>query len=81
MLFTDSVLLAVEGAAARLVPIGPSNMFEEVANNPNIALLACKACLDARGLSAVTLDKRVKLAGMGEFLAATKLPDAQVVNF
>lgn len=81
MLFTDAVLLAVEGAAASLVPVGPANKFEEVANNPNITLLACKPCLDARGLGAVTLDKRVKLAGMGEFLAAAKLPDARVVNF
>jgi sulfur relay (sulfurtransferase) complex TusBCD TusD component (DsrE family) len=43
--------------------------------------MACKPCLDARGLSASVLDKRVKLAGMNEFHAAAKQTDARVVNF
>ncbi len=81
MLFADAVLVAVEGVGARLVPVGPPNRFEEIASHPNVALLACKPCLDARGIGADTLDKRVKLAGMTEFHAAAKLPDARVVNF
>jgi sulfur relay (sulfurtransferase) complex TusBCD TusD component (DsrE family) len=45
------------------------------------AKIACKPCVEARGLSASVLDKRVKLAGMNEFHAAAKQPDARVVNF
>ncbi len=81
MLFADAVYTAVEGAAPRLVPVGPPNKFEEVANHPNITLLVCKPCLEARGLTAATLDKRAKLGGMGELLAAAKKPETQVVNF
>ena len=81
MLFADSVLVAAEGAGTKLVPVGPPNRYEEIASHPNVTLMACKPCLDARGLSASVLDKRVKLAGMNEFYAAAKHPDARVVNF
>jgi hypothetical protein len=37
--------------------------------------------VDARGLNTAALDKRIKLAGMNEFHAAAKQPDARVVNF
>jgi hypothetical protein len=40
-----------------------------------------KPCVEARGLAAAALDKRIKLAGMNEFHAAAKQPDARVVNF
>ena len=81
MLFADSVLVAVEGAGAKLVPVGPPNRYEEIASHPNVTLMACKPCLDARGLSTSVLDKRVKLAGMNELHAAAKQSDARVVNF
>lgn len=81
MLFADSVFAAVDGAAAKLVPVGPPNKFEDVAGHPNATLLVCKPCLEARGLSAADLDKRAKLGGMQEFHAAAKRPDARVVNF
>jgi len=81
MLFADSVLMAVEGCGARLVPVEPPNRYEEVASHPNVTLMACKPCLDARGLDAAALDRRIKLAGMNEFHAAAKHPDARVVNF
>ena len=42
MLFHDAVLVAVEGAGAKLVPVGPPNRYEEVASNPNVTLWACK---------------------------------------
>ena len=79
MLFHDAVLMAVEGAGAKLVPVGPPNRYEEVASHPNATLWACKPCVEARGLAA--LDKRVKLGGMHEFHAAAKEPDTQVVSF
>jgi hypothetical protein len=37
MLFADSVLTAVEGAGARLVPVGPPNRYEEIAGHPRHA--------------------------------------------
>jgi tRNA 2-thiouridine synthesizing protein D len=43
--------------------------------------MACKPCIEARGLSAAVLDKRIKLAGMNEFHAAATQSDARVVNF
>ncbi|GLI91601.1 DsrE family protein [Methylocystis echinoides] len=81
MLFADSVFTAVEGAAARLVPVGPPNKYEDVAMHPKATIWVCKPCLDARGLGAAALDKRTQPGGMGDFLAAAKLPDAKVVNF
>ena len=81
MLFHDAVLLAVEGAGAKLVPVGPPNRSEEVATHAGVKLWACKPCVDARGLAAAALDKRVKLGGMNEFHAACKEADTQVVAF
>ena len=79
MLFHDAVLVAVEGAGAKLVPVGPPNRYEEVASNPNVTLWACKPCVDARGLSPGALDQRIKLGGMNDFHAATK--KAEVISF
>jgi tRNA 2-thiouridine synthesizing protein D len=81
MLFVDAVFLAVESAGAKLVPVGPPNRYEEMASHPNVSLMACKPCVDVRGLSTSILDKRVKLAGMNEFHAAAQQPEAKVVNF
>ena len=81
MLFADAVFMAVEGAGAKLVPVGPLNRYEEIAGHPNVTLMACKPCVDARGLTPEVLDKRIKRAGMNELHAAAKQPDARVVNF
>jgi sulfur relay (sulfurtransferase) complex TusBCD TusD component (DsrE family) len=81
MLFHDAVFAAVEGAGAKLVPVGPPNRYEEVAGHPNVTLWACKPCVEARGLAAAALDQRVKLSGMNEFHAASKAPDTRVVTF
>ena len=79
MLFHDAVLCAVAGASAKLVPVGPPNRYDEVAGHPNVALWACKPCVEARGLGPTVLDQRVKLGGMNDFHAATK--NAEVVTF
>jgi sulfur relay (sulfurtransferase) complex TusBCD TusD component (DsrE family) len=79
MLFHDAVLMAVEGAGAKLVPVGPPNRYEEVAGHPNVTLWACKPCVEVRGLA--SLDKRIKLGGMNEFHAAAKDSDTRVVTF
>ena len=46
MLFHDAVLMAVEGAGAKLVPVGPPNRYEEVAAHPNVTLWAWRPCID-----------------------------------
>lgn len=81
MLFADSVYMAVEGAGAKLVQVGPPNRYEEIAKHPNVTLMACKPCVDARGLGRSILDKRVTLAGMNEFHAAAKQLDTRLLNF
>lgn len=80
MLFHDAVLLAVEGAGARLVPVGPPNRYEEIAGNAKATLYACRPCVDARGLPTGSLDRRVKLAGMNEFHAAAREANTQVLS-
>src|SRR4029453_16316281 len=50
MLFHDAVLMAVEGAGAKLVPVGPPNRYEEVASHPKATLMACRPCVEVRGL-------------------------------
>src|SRR5436853_7889928 len=81
MLFHDAVLMAVEGAGQKLVPVGPPNRYEEVAAHPKVTLWACRPCVDARGLAAAALDKRVKLGGRNEFHAAAGAPDTRVIGF
>jgi tRNA 2-thiouridine synthesizing protein D len=81
MLFHDAVYMAVEGAGAKLVPVGPPNRYEEVAAHPQVTLWACKPCVEVRGLAAATLDRRIKLGGMNDFYAAAKGADARVINY
>ncbi len=81
MLFHDAVLMAVNGAGAKLVPVGPPNRYEEVASHTSVILWACRPCVDARGLAPTLLDHRVKLGGMNEFHAAAKQADSKVVAF
>ena len=75
------VTLTVEGAGAKLVPVGPPNQYEEVAAHPKATLWACKPCVEVRGLAGAPLDRRIKLGGMNEFHAAAKGADARVINY
>jgi predicted peroxiredoxin len=81
MLFHDAVYMAVEGAGAKLVPVGPPNRYDDVAAHPKVTLWACKPCLEVRGLLAATLDRRIKLGGMNDFHAAAQGADARVINY
>jgi len=81
MLFHDAVLMTVEGAGQKLVPVGPPNRYEEIASNPAVQLWACRPCVEARGLNQTSLDRRVKLGGMNDFHAALARPDAKAINF
>jgi predicted peroxiredoxin len=80
MLFHDAVYVAVDGAGAKLVPVGPPNRYEEVAAHANTTLWACKPCVEVRGLGAAALDKRIRLGGMNEFHAAARGPDARMIS-
>jgi sulfur relay (sulfurtransferase) complex TusBCD TusD component (DsrE family) len=81
MLFHDAVYMAVEGAGAKLVPVGPPNRYEEVAAHPKAKLWACKPCVDVRGLAGAALDRRITLGGMNEFHTAASGPDTRVINY
>jgi tRNA 2-thiouridine synthesizing protein D len=81
MLFHDAVYMAVEGAGAKLVPVGPPNRYEEVAAHAKVTLWACKPCVEVRGLAGAALDRRIKLGGMNEFHAAAKRPEARMISY
>ena len=81
MLFHDVVLMAVEGAGAKLVPVGLPNRYEEVAAHPRATLWACRPCVDARGLAPSSLDHRIKLGGMNEYHAIAKQLDVKLISF
>jgi predicted peroxiredoxin len=81
MLVHDAVLMAVDGAGRKLVPVGPPNRYDEIASHPGVKLIACRPCVEARGLGEASLDKRVTLAGMNDFHAALARPDAKAVSF
>lgn len=81
MLFHDAVYMAVEGAGAKLVPVGPPNRYEEMAADPKVTLWACKPCVEVRGLGGAALDRRIKLGGMNEFYAAASRPDTRLLSY
>jgi tRNA 2-thiouridine synthesizing protein D len=81
MLFHDAVHMAAAGTAAKLVPFGPPQRFEEVVAHANAKVLACKPCVEVRQIPESSLDKRIGLAGMNEFHAAAAKDDARVVAF
>lgn len=81
MLFHDAVLMAVDGVGKTLVPVGPPNRYEEAADHAKVDLWACRPCVEARGLAANSLDRRVRLGGMNDFHAAAKRNDSKVVSF
>jgi hypothetical protein len=64
-----------------LVAVGPPNRYEEIAGHANVTLWACRPCVEALGLAAGSLDRRVKPGGMNDFQAAAKGPEAKVVSF
>lgn len=81
MLFHDAVHMASAGTAAKVVPFGPPQRFEEVVSHPNAKVLACKPCVEIRQIPASSLDPRIGMAGMNDFHAAAARDDARVVTF
>lgn len=81
MLFHDAVHLATEGTAAKIVPFGPPQRFEEVASHANAEVLVCKPCAQVRQISEAMLDKRTKMAGMNEFHASASRDGAKILCF
>lgn len=81
MLFHDAIHMATAGTAARIVPFGPPQRFEEVVSHANATVLVCKPCAEVRHIGEAALDKRIKMAGMNEFYAAAARDNARVVGF
>lgn len=81
MLFHDAIHMATTGTAAKLVPFGPPQRFEEVVSHAGATVLVCKPCAEARHIGEAALDKRIKMAGMNEFHAAAARDNARVVGF
>lgn len=81
MLFHDSVHMATQGTAEKIVPFGPPPRYEEVVGHANAKVLVCKPCANVRQLTEANLDKRVSMAGMNEFYAAAAKENARVVCF
>lgn len=81
MLFHDSVYMATQGTAEKIVPFGPPQRYEEVVGHPNATVLVCKPCANARQLAEANLDKRVAMGGMNEFYAAAARDDSRIVTF
>ncbi len=81
MLFHDAVHLATRGTAAKIVPFGPPQRFDEVVSHDGATVYACKPCVEVRALGESSLDPRIRLAGMNEFHAAAARDGARVVCF
>jgi len=81
MLFHDAVLLAVEGAHAAVVPVGPPPRFAEVLAHAGAEVLVCKPCAEARGLRAEALTARTRFGGMNDFHAHAGRDGCKVVTF
>jgi len=81
MLFHDSVHMTTHGTAAKIVPFGPPQHFEDVLSHSGAKVLVCKPCATVRCLSEANLDQRVTMAGMNEFHAAAARENARVVCF
>ena len=81
MLFHDSVHVATQDTAGKIVPFGPPSRFEEVFAHAGAKVLVCKPCANVRHLNEANLDKRVAMAGMNEFYAAAARENARVVCF
>jgi predicted peroxiredoxin len=81
MLFHDAVHLATIGTAAKIVPFGPPQRYEEVISDTRAKVLVCKPCADARHISHSAIDSRATLAGMNDYHAAAARDGARIVCF
>jgi len=81
MLFHDSVTVAVEGAAGKIVPVGPPPRFAEVFAHEGAEVLVCKPCAEARGVSESMLAEGCRFGGMNDFHAHVSREGCKVVCF
>jgi hypothetical protein len=80
MLFHDAVLMAVDGVGKTLVAVGPPNRYEEIAGHANATLWACPPASRRLDWRRVRLTAGSSPAGMNDFQAAAKGPEAKVVS-
>ncbi len=84
MLVHDAVLLAVKDLAQDIHACGPPALgpiFEELAQDPEVAILVCKPCLEVRRFSGEELHPQTRVATMGDYHHAIRENDATVANY
>lgn len=84
MLVHDAVLLAVKGLAENIHAFGPPALgpiFEELAGDPDVTLLVCKPCLEARHITSDALHPQTTIATMGDYHRAIREHSATVANY
>ncbi|MDJ0788315.1 MAG: DsrE family protein [Myxococcota bacterium] len=81
MLFHDSVTVAVDGSAEKMVPVGPPPRFAEVLAHEGAEVLVCKPCAEARGVTEAMLTSGCRFGGMNDFHAHASRDGSKVVCF
>ena len=81
MLFHDAVMVAVDGAHEKMMPVGPPARFAEVFASPKAEVVVCKPCADARGITEDTLVANCQFGGMNDFHAHVSLDNCKAVTF
>lgn len=80
-LFHDAVLLAVEKAYPKVIPIGPPPLKASIEYlvDEKVKIYVCKPCFDFRGLSTDGLVPTAELRGMDLFVELSKT--SKVIGF
>lgn len=84
MLLHDAVLLAKQDLAHEIVACGPPALgpiFDELAADPEVTVLVCKPCADARRFGEGELHRDTRLATMGDYHRAIREHNATVANY
>lgn len=84
MLLHDAVLLAVADQAQEIQACGPPALgpiFEELAADEQVDLIACTPCVKARRIDESRIHSGVRLGTMGDYHRAIRENGATVANY
>jgi sulfur relay (sulfurtransferase) complex TusBCD TusD component (DsrE family) len=81
MLFHDAVMVAVDGAHEKMIPVGPPPRFSEVFAHADAEVIVCRPCAEARGITADALAQHCRFGGMNDFHAHASRSDCKVLSF
>jgi len=81
MLFHDAVMVAVDGAHEKIVPVGPPARFAEVFAHADADIIVCKPCAEARGIGEGALTRGCRFGGMNDFHAHASRTDCKILSF